>query len=117
MIRRHGWPPGVLWPSLTAPYDQLSAGRQRRTQGGKKRGRHESQRDGEYLLHAVGHADKSGDEQRHRTDFQSVMRQHLIPYLQLQHIFKPTEQDCAYQTIQVFCALLWTFKYTVLDTS
>lgn len=83
---------------------------------GEKRGRHESQRDGEYLLHAVGHADKSGDEQRHRTDFPSVMWQHLIPHLRLQHIFKPTEQDCAYQTIHVFGVLLWTFKYTVLDT-
>lgn len=100
---------GSVWPAQCWAAEEDT--------GGKKRGRHESQRDGEYLLHAVGHVDKSGDEQRHRTDFPSVMRQHLIPHLWLQHIFKPTEQDCAYQTIHVFCVLLWTFKYTVLDTS
>lgn len=38
VIRRHGWPPEVLWPSLTAPYDQLSAGQQKRTQWEKKEG-------------------------------------------------------------------------------
>lgn len=101
-----------LRPSLTAPYDHLSAERQRRTKRERKRGRRESQRDGdrEYLLHAVRQTDKSGDGQRHRTDFPSVLRQHLIPHLRLQHIFKSSEQDCAYQTIFGFCTL-WNFSH------